>query len=145
MAAWVTPKTNWYGATSNGVYTGDYFTAVDFNRIKNNLVYLRDYAVTTLEYPVFQINDLGTDRGYSDFFYAHEMNALEENLDIINNHTLLLDYGTAPVYYANGPAMTFEELNRLEGAILDLYERFTSTTSRALRMFIWNFGIGVEL
>ena len=40
--AWKTPKTDWYGVTnpSDGVYTGDRFNAVDFNRIKNNLTYL---------------------------------------------------------------------------------------------------------
>lgn len=34
--AWTTPKTDWYGVTnpSDGVYTGDRFNAVDFNRIQ---------------------------------------------------------------------------------------------------------------
>ena len=45
--AWTTPKTDWYGVTnpSDGVYTGDRFNAVDFNRIKNNLTYLRELAL----------------------------------------------------------------------------------------------------
>ena len=41
--AWTTPKTDWYGTTdADGVYIGDRFNAADFNRIKNNLDFLRD-------------------------------------------------------------------------------------------------------
>lgn len=44
--AWETPKTDWYGETdSDGVYSGDRFDYRDFNRIKNNLQYLRDLAI----------------------------------------------------------------------------------------------------
>lgn len=44
--AWETPKTDWHGSTnSEGVYTGDRFNASDFNRIKNNLTFLRDMAI----------------------------------------------------------------------------------------------------
>ena len=43
---WTTPKTDWQGATNaEGVYIGDRFNAADFNRIKNNLQYLRDLAI----------------------------------------------------------------------------------------------------
>lgn len=42
--SWSTPKTDWNGETVDGVYTGDRFNAVDFNRIKNNLEYLRELA-----------------------------------------------------------------------------------------------------
>ena len=35
--SWSTPKTDWNGETVDGVYPGDRFNAVDFNRIKNNL------------------------------------------------------------------------------------------------------------
>ena len=40
--AWTTPKTDWYGVTnpSDGVYTGDRFNAVDFNRIITNTLEL---------------------------------------------------------------------------------------------------------
>ena len=46
---WTTPKTDWYGVSEDGVYRGDRFNAVDFNRIKNNLEYLRDLAQTMYE------------------------------------------------------------------------------------------------
>lgn len=136
---WQTPKTNWYGAVdTNGVYSGDRFNAVDFNRIKNNLQYVRDLAITL--YKEFDIVSLGDDRTEKDYFYADEINQLEANLNTINNNTLKLSYGTAPTYVENGNTMDFAELNRLEGAILDLYDKLTNQ-SEGRRMFQWNFGI----
>ena len=136
--AWETPKTNWYGETDeNGVYSGDRFNAVDFNRIKNNLDYLRELAITL--YTEFSIVSLGSDRTPADYFYD-EINQLEENLKTINTKTLKRSYGTPPVYIANGKTMDFTELNRLESAILDLYDRLTNE-SEGRRMFQWNFGM----
>lgn len=136
---WQTPKTNWYGAVdANGVYSGDRFNAVDFNRIKNNLQYVRDLAITL--YKEFDIVSLGNDRTEKDYFYADEINQLEANLNTINNNTLKLSYGTAPTYVENGNTMDFAELNRLEDAILDLYDKLTNQ-SEGRRMFQWNFGI----
>lgn len=137
--AWITPKTNWNGGTAaDGTYIGDRFNAVDFNRIKNNLDYLRELAIKL--YDEFAINALGSDRTPADYFYADEINQLEENLTIINNNTLKRHYGTAPTYTNNGRTMDFTELNRLESAILDLYDRLTNQ-SEGRRMFQWNFGI----
>ena len=92
--AWTTPKTDWYGAVVNGVYTGDRFNAVDFNRIKNNLVYLRDLAVKV--YEEFSITAVGADKTTADYFYAEEINKMEQNLATINAKTLKMSYGTAP-------------------------------------------------
>lgn len=137
--AWTTPKTDWYGSTnSEGVYVGDRFNAVDFNRIKNNLEYLRELAITL--YSEFTIGSLGADRAAGDYFYADEINQLEANLTTINANTLKRSYGTAPTYVANGNTMDFAELNRLESAILDLYNRLTNE-SEGRRMFTWNFGM----
>lgn len=143
--AWITPKTDWYGVTDteSGVYTGDRFNIEDFNRIKNNLDYLRELAIKM--YDEFTIVSLGNDRTYSDYFYADEINQLEENLKTINSNTLQRSYGNPPIYVANGNTMDFTELNRLEGAILDLYDRLTNE-SEGRRMFTWNFGMkGGEL
>lgn len=137
--AWETPKTDWHGSSdSEGVYTGDRFNAVDFNRIKNNLDYLRELAIKL--YDEFSIFSLGSDRTPADYFYADEINRLEENLTTINNKTLRRSYGTAPTYVDNGRTMDFTELNRLESAMLDLYDRLTNQ-SEGRRMFQWNFGI----
>lgn len=137
--AWETPKTNWQGyVDNNGNYIGDRFNADDFNRIKNNLEYLRDLAIKL--YDSFSIVSLGADKTPADYFYADEINALEENLNTINKKTLNMSYGTSPVYNANGNTMDFIELNRIEGAILDLYDKLTNK-SNGRRMFTWNFGM----
>lgn len=137
--AWQTPKTDWHGAVNaSGEYVGDRFNAVDFNRIKNNLAYLRELAIRL--YNEFSIHALGSDRTPKDFFYADEINQLEENLNTINRNTLKRSYGVAPTYMANGKTMDFAELNRLESAILDLYDRLTNE-SEGRRMFTWNFGM----
>lgn len=137
--AWTTPKTDWYGAVVNGVYTGDRFNAVDFNRIKNNLVYLRDLAVKV--YEEFSIVVVGADKTTADYFYAEEINKMEQNLATINAKTLKMSYGTAPTYSDNGRTMDYAELNRLEGAILDLYDKLTNQYE-GRRKFKWNFGMG---
>lgn len=137
--AWETPKTNWYGTTdADGNYVGDRFNAVDFNRIKNNLTYLRELSIKL--YEEFSIVSLGADRTPANYFYADEINQLEENLDTINANTLQRSYGTPPVYVDNGNTPDFDELNRLESAILDLYDRLTNEFE-GRRMFTWNFGM----
>lgn len=136
---WETPKTDWhYELDSEGLYVGDRFNATDFNRIKNNLEYLRELAIKM--YDDFTIYALGTDRTPQDYFYADEINQLEENLNTINYNSIKRSYGTAPSYTANGNIMDFAELNRLEGAILDLYDKL-SNQNEGRRTFTWNFGM----
>lgn len=136
---WQTPKTDWQGGIDgNGVYHGDRFNAVDFNRIKNNLEHLRELAIVL--YDDFTIHALGTDRTPKDYFYADEINQMEENLVTISQNTFKRSYGNAPVYEANGNVMDFAELNRLESAILDLYDKLSNQTD-GRRMFTWNFGM----
>ena len=136
--AWTTPKTDWYGAVVDGVYTGDRFNAVDFNRIKNNLDYLRDLAITM--YAEFSIVSVGDDKTVADYFYADEINQLEQNLVTINTNTLKASYGTPPTYTANGKTMNYTELNRLESAMLDLYDKLTNQHD-GRRNLEWNFGM----
>ena len=136
---WQTPKTDWYGSVdANGHYEGDRFNAVDFNRIKNNLSYLRELAVQM--YKEFSIHSIGADKTAKDFFYADEINKMEQNLNTINSNSLKRSYGVAPTFTDNGNTMTFAELNRLEGAILDLYDRLTNE-SEGRRTLQWNFGM----
>lgn len=136
---WSTPKTNWWGRVNEeGIYSGDRFNAEDFNRIKNNLDYLRNLAIKM--YEKFSLVSLGQDRVAGDYFYADEINQLEENLNTLNENTLQRNYGSAPVYFENGNTMDFAELNRLESAILDLYDRLNNQ-SEGRRMFTWNFGM----
>ena len=136
--AWVTPKTDWYGSSDvDGNYIGDRFNAVDFNRIKNNLEHLREMANNL--YKEISLVSLD-DKTPSDYFYADEINQLESNLITINNNTLKRSYGVAPQYVPNGNTMDFTELNRLEGAIFDLYSRLNHQAVNR-RTLSWNFGI----
>ena len=139
MVDWQTPKTDWHGNTnSDGNYTGDRFNAVDFNRIKNNLIYLRDLAVKM--YEDFTIDKVSDDKDYSDYPYADEVNTIENNLTKINESTLSRNYGVPPSYSDNGAFLDFNELNRIESAELDLYNRLTNEHD-GRRMFTWNFGM----
>ena len=134
--AWSTPKTDWSGEFVDGVYVGDKFNAVDFNRIKNNLAYLRELAIKM--YDEFDIHSLGDDRTPQDYFYADEIN--KENLVTINTNSLKRSYGEAPIYVDNGNVMDFKELNRLESATLDLYDKLTNEHD-GRRTLTWNFGM----
>lgn len=136
--SWVTPKTDWHGETVDGIYSGDRFNASDFNRIKNNLEYLRNLSVKM--YDEYSFGWLGDDRKVGDYFYADEINTLEQNLVAINGHTVKESYGTAPTYADNGNTMDFTELNRLESASLDLYDKLNNQHD-GRRMLTWNFGM----
>lgn len=138
MAEWQTPKTDWYGETVDGVYTGDRFNAVDFNRIKNNLIYLRDLAIKM--YKEFDIATVSNDKSYGDYPYADEINTIESNLETINSNTLNRSYGDSRKYNDNGAFIDYTELNRIESAELDLYNRLSNQRD-GRRMFTWNFGM----
>lgn len=140
--AWSTPKINWNGSVVNDVYVGDRFNATDFNRIKNNISYLRDLAVKL--YNDFEIHSLGNDRTPKDYFYADEINKIEENLSTINNNTIKRSYATARFYMDNGIVMNFRELNRIENTTLDLYEKLTNEYN-GRRTLTWNFGMKGDL
>lgn len=74
---WQEPKTDW---TVN-----DYFNYTDYNRIKNNIAYLREQALKL--YINFPFTEMGVDKeGYSDFPYAEEFNAMEDNLESLKNN-----------------------------------------------------------
>ena len=137
MATWETPKTDWYGATAGGVYTGDRFNYTDYNRIKNNLIYLHDLAITL--YDDFDIEDVGDDKTVADYPYADEINAIEQNLETINKNTLSQSYGDTKTYTANDAFINYTELNRLEKATLDLYDKITNTAN-GRRTLELNFG-----
>lgn len=138
MATWTTPKTDWHGETSSeGVYTGDRFNAEDYNRIKNNIQYLHDLALEL--YEPYTHEDMGNDKDPGNFFYADEIMLMETNFENLVENTLNRDYGTTPIYYANGLTMDFNELNRLESAILNMNE-LLSHQKQGVRHFTWNFG-----
>ncbi len=126
---WQEPKTDWT--------IDDYFNASDFNRIKNNLSYIRELAIAL--YEEFGIKHISDDKTYSDYFYADEINDIEDNLKTINENTLNKDFGEYPTYYENGNTMDFDELNRIESLTLELYDKI-SKQYNARRKLKFKFG-----
>ena len=136
---WITPKTDWKGETINGVYQGDYFNAADYNRIKNNLKVLKELVNSI--YPEIAFVEMGEDKTSKDFLYADEINRIEENFDSINQASLRGEYGEMSYFYENDSCITYDELNRIESAMLDLYNKLTNQ-KKGRRSFTWNFGAG---
>ena len=109
VSIWHTPKTDWKAT--------DRFNFVDYNRIKNNLLWLHE-KVSELYRP-FEVEDMGEDiTDYSSYWKVQYFNAWEKNLDIINNQMFTKDYGMAQRFFENGPFIQWAELNRIESAIL---------------------------
>lgn len=111
VSLWSEPKTNWTKYDS--------FNYVDYNRIKNNLMWLYKKAITL--YREFEIEDMGEDilNNKTDYNFRY-FNSWEENLDIINKNIFSKDYGYKMTFYGNSPFITPSELNRLESAILSM-------------------------
>lgn len=108
---WHPPRVNWK--------ITDRFNIQDYNRIKNNLEYLNERASKL--YAQFSIEEMGTDKEtYRSYYYAYEFNRFERNLEVINKHILTQDYGVSQKFYDNGHFIDYRELNRLEGAILEM-------------------------
>ena len=109
--AWTTPKTNWTDT--------DRFNIGDFNRIKNNLQYLHDES--ELIYGQYTIESMGTDiSSYAGFWDVDLFNAIENNLQTINEHMINEPIGTKMTFYPNGVFIGYAELNRIESASLTL-------------------------
>ena len=121
VSLWHTPKTNWKPT--------DRFNYVDYNRIKNNLVYLHELAESL--YSQFSIIDMGEDIDtYAGYFTAQQFNNFESNLDTINKNIFTQDFGVSQRFFDNGVFIQWNELNRIESAILqmnDLLERQKAT------------------
>lgn len=146
MAQWITPKTNWHAKYDGaGEYKGDFFNIEDYNRIKNNLVYLRELG-SELVYGLPTIN-VGADKHYpvagspnwdNDNFFADEINAIEDGLQGIEDKLNLfhVKHGTKKTYYENSSFIGYSELNRIESAQLDLYNHFRDSIAGKLHLAI---------
>ena len=112
MSEWVNPKVNW---TEN-----DRFNISDYNRIKNNLSYLKERANSIIR--PFSIDDMGADLSeYTSYWDVNVFNSFEKNLDIVNENAYKRDYGVIQTFYENGVFIKYDELNRIESAMLDIY------------------------
>lgn len=133
--SWIEPKTDW---TSQ-----DTFNFSDYNRIKNNIAYLRERAVKLVK--PFEIQDMGNDMtSYAELFDASKFNTIEQDLETINNNAYLKDYGTKQTFYDNGVFIAYAELNRIESATLDIYNML-GRQEIGLRRLAFRLGAGREV
>ena len=110
---WIEPKTDWKPT--------DRFNLEDFNRIKNNLAYIHDKAQRL--WKRINIENMGEDMlSYELFWEVSRFNAFEKNLELINKNTFNRNYGQTQTFYENSPFIQYDELNRIESAILSIYE-----------------------
>lgn len=142
--AWETPKTDWKAEYNNiEVYLGDFFNIEDYNRIKNNLQYIRDRGLELFaNLPELH---LGADKHFpiagnpdfdNDNFFADEINAIENGLQGIQDAIGLFDYGHSKLFYENGAFIDYTELNRIESAELDLYDHIESSIAGRMTLAI---------
>lgn len=119
---WSVPKTDWT--------KDDKFNISDYNRIKNNLEYVRAIAITL--YLSFDLEDMGEDKElFTDYFYASEFNTIEQNLELLNQKVFTQDIGKTTTFYDNGVFIQYNELNRIESAILKIWDMLLrQSTSR---------------
>ncbi len=117
MHNWTTPKTDWQPT--------DYINYPDINRIVNNLYYLRE--IGSYFFAIGEYTEMLEKSGYTFYRFASEINAIEDNLETLNTDSMDYDIGETQTYYANNPTLDYAELNRIEGACLQLYNVFESS------------------
>lgn len=121
---WTEPKTDW-------VRTDD-IKYSDYNRIKNNIEYLRKLSLEL--FPDFPFEDMGDDKINSDYPFADEYNALEDNLESLRQNTFLFDDSNAKEWYDNMPTLTYEDFNRIESACLSFKNGFDSIKANKTKL-----------
>lgn len=112
---WITPRTDWKMEHR--------MDAIDYNRIKNNLQALSDLVNEV--YGPLTIEDMGADKSYESWFFAREFNLFERNLETINRAAYSDDIGEKKMFFDNGPFIDYEELNRIENAMLSFFVKGT--------------------
>lgn len=113
--SWLTPKTNWVAT--------DYVNTEDYNRINGNLKHIADeFNLVIAEYQ---------SQNYTELPYSEKWNIAENNLELINQLTYDFEIGAKKEFRANQPYIAYEELNRLERAILKIHNVYLNilTTS----------------
>ncbi|MBN3016956.1 hypothetical protein JXX18_14220 [Ruthenibacterium lactatiformans] len=121
--AWTAPKTDWkvtYGP--DGEYTGDFFNVEDYDRIKQNIEYLREYAYFL--YGGFTMRGMVAVTVES-YGYASTIDALDANLEAIAANTFRPpDMLPVKQWRGNQPPPGADDWNRIENTCLLLFEQF---------------------
>lgn len=121
--AWTAPKTDWkvtYGP--DGEYTGDFFNVEDYDRVKQNIEYLREYAYFL--YGGFTMRGMVAVTVES-YGYASTIDALDANLEAIAANTFRPpDMMPVKQWRGNQPPPGADDWNRIENTCLLLFEQF---------------------
>lgn len=130
MATWQKPKTDWTAT--------DRFNIKDYNRIKNNLTYLWEEASNI--WGDFDIADMGEDiTSIKAMWDVQYFNAFESNVDTINQHMFTQNLGMRQTFYVNGVFIKFDELNRIETAVLKM-KRIIEGKEAGMRRLAFRLG-----
>lgn len=107
---WITPKTDWTTTTR--------FEYTDYNRIRNNLLYIND-MLNELYPDKAQTLDLGDAKtGYANEYAVSEFNAFEEALESFTRIGKDVNVGDRNYYRGNNSFIWADALNRLEQCCL---------------------------
>lgn len=128
---WIEPKTDW---TENS-----FFNIEDYNRIINNLYYLRNLSIEIMNH--YNIKNMDEKNSYANDIYAREINAIEDNLESINMSTYKFDIGKKTIYRDNGPTPLWSEFNRIESAVFLLHKTMVAHKNSLNRL---SFTLGGE-
>ena len=142
--AWETPKTDWSAEYSDtGLFIGDFFNVTDYNRIKNNILYLRELGIQLIG--VIPRIEVGADKHLpdnehpdfdNDNFFADEINMIEDGLETIDDAMPFVSFGSKQTFYENGRFIDADELNRIESAELKTYEILENSIAGKMRLQI---------
>ena len=119
----LTPYTAWaIRYDSEGEYTGDFFNIEDYDRIKQNIEYLREYAYFL--YGGFTMQDMVAVTVES-YGYSSTIDALDANLEAIAANTFRPpDMLPVKQWRGNQPPPGPDDWNRIENTCLLLFEQF---------------------
>lgn len=119
----LTPYTAWtIQYDSEGEYTGDFFNVEDYDRIKQNIEYLREYAYFL--YGGFTMRGMVAVTVES-YGYASTIDALDANLEAIAANTFRPpDMLPVKQWRGNQPPPGADDWNRIENTCLLLFEQF---------------------
>lgn len=145
---WITPKTDWSAHYDMaGYFDGDYINIEDYNRIKNNILYLREMArnffgrMPRITVPIDK-HEIDPDREDfdNDNYFADEWNEIEDAFETLTDTINRWHYGDKKTFYDNGKMIDYAELNRLEQAELSLYNHMIDAINGQKRL-AFRFGI----
>ncbi len=131
---WITPKTDWVKT--------DQFTYQDYNRIRNNLLFINDRFNNDNPEKAVEIN-LGLPKtSYDNDYFPSEFEAFEKALDSFKRMDGNVTVGERGSYRGNNNFVSADELNHLEQSCLNWFNFNVAITSVTLTPTPFEVGIG---